>query len=162
MSVAACGAAGGLGCGASSADSNASRAPVRRSRGSAAAAAALVLCFAAPGGVRAFTPWAEHSFSGAFRTFDSDGMRKLEHWRLGGHAVLMEHYLRLTNDRQSKRASVWNTQPLGHDEWSTTLRFRVSGQVRVGVGVSPSLPLPCLPLAWAQLPGACHSVRASG
>lgn len=49
-------------------------------------------------------------------------------WRLTGSASLQENFLRLTNDRASKRASVWSTTRVQLDEWSTTIRFRVSGQ----------------------------------
>jgi hypothetical protein len=38
--------------------------------------------------------------------------------------------LRLTNDRASKRASAWATARVPLDDWSTTIRFRVSGQGR--------------------------------
>ena len=65
---------------------------------------------------------------GPFTSFDNEGFRVYPGWRLAGSASLQENFLRLTNDRQSKRASVWSTSRMGLEEWSTTLRFRVSGQ----------------------------------
>jgi len=72
----------------------------------------------------------EFSIFGPFTKYDSEGIRMYPGWRLGGHAALQENFLRLTNDRQSKRASVWCGTKLTLDEWSTTFRFRVSGQGR--------------------------------
>lgn len=89
---------------------------------------ALAALAAAAASAAAFTVLPEHSLAGPFSTFDGDGMRKLDNWRLGGHAALQEYFLRLTNDRQSKRSYAWNTARLDRDEWSVTLRFRVSGQ----------------------------------
>lgn len=90
-----------------------------------ASSALLVLAFTSA--CLAYSVMPEHSFQGPHKTYDGDGMRKLDHWKLGGNAVLQTNFLRLTNDRQSKRSSAWNTAPLGHDEWSATIRFRVSG-----------------------------------
>ena len=70
----------------------------------------------------------EFSLFGPFTKFDNDGIRTYPGWKLGGHAALQENFLRLTNDRQSKRASVWCGTRLGLDDWSTTFRFRISGQ----------------------------------
>jgi len=57
-------------------------------------------------------------------------VRSLPNWRLGGSAALQENFLRLTNDRASKRASAWATARVPLDDWSATIRFRVSGQGR--------------------------------
>jgi hypothetical protein len=70
----------------------------------------------------------EHTLRGPFSSFDSAGMRKMDGWNLGGFAAFHENFLRLTNDRQSRRGTLWNTHKLERDEWSTTLRFRISGQ----------------------------------
>ncbi len=80
--------------------------------------------------VEGYTFLPEFSVLGPFKSFDSEGIRTLPGWRVGGHAQLQENFVRLTNDRQSKRASLWCTSRLGLEEWSTTFRFRVSGQGR--------------------------------
>ena len=67
---------------------------------------------------------------GPFTAFDADGARSLPNWRLTGSASLQENFLRLTNDRASKRAAAWSLSKTPLDDWSATLRFRVSGQGR--------------------------------
>jgi mannose-binding lectin 2 len=90
--------------------------------------AAALLLAAAGGGARAFSPIPELSLRGPFTAFDGDGMRRVDGWALGGTAAVHENFVRLTNDRQSKRASAWATARLDREEWSATVRFRVSGQ----------------------------------
>ena len=90
--------------------------------------AAALLLAAAGGGARAFSPIPELSLRGPFTAFDGDGMRRVDGWTLGGTAAVHENFVRLTNDRQSKRASAWATARLDREEWSATVRFRVSGQ----------------------------------
>ena len=76
----------------------------------------------------AFTSFPENSLRGPFTTFDESGMRRVEGWTLNGQAAFHENFLRLTNDRQSRRGSLWSATKMDRDEWSATLRFRVSGQ----------------------------------
>lgn len=78
----------------------------------------------------AFTSFPEQTLRGPFTTFDESGMRIVEGWKLNGQAAFHENFLRLTNDRQSRRGSLWSTSKMDRDEWSATLRFRVSGQGR--------------------------------
>ena len=78
----------------------------------------------------AFTGFPENSLRGPFTTFDESGMRIVDGWKLNGQAAFHENFLRLTNDRQSRRGSLWSTSKMDRDEWSSTLRFRVSGQGR--------------------------------
>jgi mannose-binding lectin 2 len=87
--------------------------------------AALVLVASV---AHAFTTVREQSIIGPFTSFDADGMRIVPGWRLGGHASAQENFLRLTNDRASKRSNVWSETKSTSEEWSATLRFRVSGQ----------------------------------
>ncbi len=54
---------------------------------------------------RAFTTLPQFSLSGPYTAFDSDGMRRTPGWALGGTAAFHENFLRLTNDRQSKRCA---------------------------------------------------------
>lgn len=58
------------------------------------------------------------------------GMRSMPYWRYGGVAALNEHFLRLTPDRQGKSGYVQSTQANTADAWSSTFKFRVSGQGR--------------------------------
>lgn len=57
-------------------------------------------------------------------------MRHIPKWTTGGNGLdLNENFIRLTPDRQSRKGYLWsNTKLEGRDEWSATLRFRVSGQ----------------------------------
>ena len=80
------------------------------------------------GQTNAFTSFPEHSLRGPFTSFDEVGMRKIDGWNLGGTAAFHENFLRLTNDRQSRQGSLWSNVKMDRDEWSATLRFRVSGQ----------------------------------
>jgi mannose-binding lectin 2 len=49
-------------------------------------------------------------------------------WKAGGAAVVNTNFARLTPDRQSKKGSLWSKKPLGVDEFSAILKFRISGQ----------------------------------
>jgi hypothetical protein len=94
-----------------------------------AAAAAASFTTTTSSTVQAFSLIAENSFAPPFNTYDSDGMRTVPHWEFGGNGLdLNENFLRLTPDRASRRGHVWNTAKLDKDEWSATIRFRVSGQ----------------------------------
>ena len=88
----------------------------------------LALLAAAVPLAAAFTVVPEQSVSGPFTSYDAEGFRSYPGWRVGGSTSLQENFVRLTNDRASKRASLWSTTRMGMDDWSTTIRFRVSGQ----------------------------------
>ena len=72
----------------------------------------------------------DHSFKGPYRSYQgSDGARTLEHWVAGGSTEVNEHFVRLTNDRQSRKGWLWSTRNWAWlDGWTITLRLRVSGQ----------------------------------
>ena len=89
---------------------------------------AYILLASALHAAAAFTVVPEQSISGPFTSFDSDGFRTYPGWRVGGSTSLQENFIRLTNDRANKRASLWSSTRMAMDEWSTTIRFRVSGQ----------------------------------
>ena len=74
----------------------------------------------------------EHSsFSAPFKEFQVDGSRAVPGaFRVYGSAVVNEHFIRLTPDRQSKRGAVWARQSLGSATASATLRARISGQAK--------------------------------
>jgi hypothetical protein len=72
----------------------------------------------------------EHSFKGPFTEFDKDGMRMLPNWRFGQSASLNEHFLRLVPETTRSKGFLWNPMRNGRDEWSVTMRFRISGQAR--------------------------------
>jgi hypothetical protein len=100
------------------------------SKGAAAArdALALTLLLSPLPRALAFSELSEHSFAGPFTTFDREGLRVVPSWSHGGSAVVNEHFVRLTPDRQSKSGWLWSSTPMLADAWSATLRFRVSGQ----------------------------------
>ncbi|RLN32795.1 hypothetical protein BBJ28_00026525, partial [Nothophytophthora sp. Chile5] len=69
------------------------------------------------------------SFKPPFETVDSEGRRVVnDTWSHGGNADVKKHFVRLTTDRQSKRGHLWQKSPVGRDELSAILTFRVSGQ----------------------------------
>lgn len=43
------------------------------------------------------------------------------------HSTIHTH--RLTPDRQSKKGALWSHKPLGADQMTATLKFRIHGQV---------------------------------
>jgi len=70
----------------------------------------------------------ELSFAAPFSSFESDGSRRVSpHFRVYGHAVVNENFVRLTPDRQSKRGALWSRMEIATQSFSTTLRFRISG-----------------------------------
>jgi mannose-binding lectin 2 len=70
-----------------------------------------------------------HSFVPPFTEVDSSGARMVnKYWRHSGHAVVNQNFIRLTPDRQSKKGAVWSRKNLGVDSFTSTLKFRISGQ----------------------------------
>ena len=69
-----------------------------------------------------------YSFSPPFSGFEADGSRAVPEWRKGGTTEVATNFIRLTNDRQTRKGSLWGTQNMGSlPEWSATFRFRISG-----------------------------------
>ena len=95
-----------------------------------ATAAALVALAGRAGAADAqFSVMSDHSFKGPYRSYQGDGARTLEHWTAGGSTEVNEHFVRLTNDRQSRKGWLWSTRNWAWlDGWTITLRLRVSGQ----------------------------------
>ena len=78
----------------------------------------------------AVTPVPFHSFIPPFNFVDeTSGLRTIRGWKISGDAVVNKHFVRLTPDRQSKLGWLYAKNPIGFTDWSTTLRFRLSGQV---------------------------------
>ena len=72
-----------------------------------------------------------HSFEPPFTEVDSSGdLMVNKHWRDSGHALVSKNFVRLTPDRQSKKGALWSRRNLGVDRFTTTLKFRISGQGR--------------------------------
>ena len=80
------------------------------------------------------------SFSSPFKDFDYSGMsfrtslsqlgsRRISGWECYGDAVINEHFIRLTPDRQSKSGACWSNFMITEGSWVTTIKFRISGQV---------------------------------
>lgn len=70
-----------------------------------------------------------HSFDGPYESVDKEGKRIVnENWISGGSTDVKKHFVRLTPDRQSKRGFLWNKNPIGNDEFSAVVAFRISGQ----------------------------------
>jgi mannose-binding lectin 2 len=93
------------------------------------AAASAVVASSLVSPASAFTLLPAHSFVPPFNTFDREGMRTVPNWSFGGNGLSVnENFVRLTPDRASKRGYLWNDEANSLDEWSATIRFRVSGQ----------------------------------
>ena len=73
-----------------------------------------------------------HSFAAPFEDVDSAGNRQISSidWSIEGHAVVNQHFIRLTPDRQSKRGAIWSNLPLNVERVLATLKFRISGQAK--------------------------------
>jgi lectin, mannose-binding 2 len=70
-----------------------------------------------------------HSFEPPFTEVDVSGSRMVnKHWRSSGVAAISQNFVRLTPDRQSKRGALWSRKALGLDAFTSTLKFRISGQ----------------------------------
>ena len=92
------------------------------------AAASLALA-PAPGAAQQYNVLSDHSFQNPYRSFEADGSRVVTNWVVGGSAEVNEHFVRLTNDRQSKKGWLWSARNWNYlDAWTVTMRLRVSGQ----------------------------------
>merc|ERR1711871_319440 len=56
----------------------------------------------------------------------------IPNWIAGGHSLYKENFVRLTEDAQSQRGSLWNTVPIDdkHEDWKLELWLKVSGSGR--------------------------------
>ena len=71
------------------------------------------------------------SFKPPFESFAPDGKRTISSsWTYGGDTAVQKYFVRLTPDRQSKNGYVFSQAPLGVNDFSTTFRFRLSGQAK--------------------------------
>ena len=71
------------------------------------------------------------SFEGPFTEIDYSGDRMVSRmWRTMGSTVVNNNFVRLTNDRQSKKGALWSRRPLGVSKMSAILKFRISGKGR--------------------------------
>ncbi len=64
------------------------------------------------------------------RQFRFDAGARACDWEIGGSATFVNHALRLTPDKQSRKGHLWSKHPLatvGH-EWVVEMEFRVFGQ----------------------------------
>lgn len=70
-----------------------------------------------------------HTFQPPFQDVDSSGERLAsKHWRTSGATVVNNNFVRLTPDRQSKKGALWSRKALGVSDFSSILKFRISGQ----------------------------------
>jgi mannose-binding lectin 1 len=56
----------------------------------------------------------------------------LPHWDFGGSAVVTDHYIRLTPDKQSRHGWVWNEEPNDLASWHVSFGFRVHAKASLG------------------------------
>jgi hypothetical protein len=56
----------------------------------------------------------------------------IPYWTIGGDAFATEGFIRLAEDRQSRKGWFWNTIPSQLSEWQVTYRFRIHGVSSVG------------------------------
>jgi len=70
----------------------------------------------------------KNSFEPPFESFNNKGDRKIDGWVVGGDAYIMENYIRVANDRASKKGWIYNTAPTSNKKWTMEMKFRISGQ----------------------------------
>ena len=76
----------------------------------------------------AYVPLARHSLLPPFESFkEHTGEREINHWSFGGHAQPKQNFIRLTEDRQSRRGFLFNTEALEQPDFGLQLKFRISG-----------------------------------
>jgi mannose-binding lectin 2 len=69
------------------------------------------------------------SFEPPFAEVDHSGERIVgRQWRSSGSTKVLNNYVRLTPDRQSKQGALWSRKSLGVPAMSSVLKFRISGQ----------------------------------
>mmetsp|Transcript_15519 Transcript_15519/g.27572 ORF Transcript_15519/g.27572 Transcript_15519/m.27572 type:complete len:437 (+) Transcript_15519:220-1530(+) len=96
--------------------------------GASAIASALLLLAVVVGMAQAYVPISQHSLLPPFDKFKKhSGERIVQNWQVGGHAKSLEHFIRLTEDKQSRRGYIFNTEPLGKQNFGLQLKFRISG-----------------------------------
>jgi lectin, mannose-binding 2 len=70
-----------------------------------------------------------HSFQAPFNDVDSTGARLASpHWRASGTTAVNNNFIRLTPDRQSKKGALWSKKSVSVPNFSSILKFRISGQ----------------------------------
>jgi len=71
----------------------------------------------------------QHTFQPPYSAVDPSGRKIVSReWKSGGVATVNSNFIRLTPDRQSKKGALWSRKSLGTDNFSMTLKFRISGQ----------------------------------
>ena len=61
------------------------------------------------------------SFTPPFNDVDGSGGRLINsHWRHSGETSVMQNFVRITPDRQSKKGSMWMKSKIGTDSIATT------------------------------------------
>ena len=74
-------------------------------------------------------PMESLTFEPPFNEVDSGGQRSVNrHWRASGVANVLQGFVRLTPDRQSKKGALWSRRSIGVPNFSSILKFRISGQ----------------------------------
>lgn len=69
-----------------------------------------------------------NSFTAPFEDYNHKGKRSISDWLIGGDATINQNYVRVTNDRASKRGFIYNQVATPSGEWTLELKFRISGQ----------------------------------
>lgn len=70
-----------------------------------------------------------HSFEPPYTSVDPSGNRLVsKEWKNGGVTAVNQNFVRLTPDRQSKKGALWSKKKLGTSQFSSTMKFRISGQ----------------------------------
>jgi hypothetical protein len=57
-------------------------------------------------------------------------------WETGGNAMVMESFVRLTQNQKSQRGSIWSTRPLRARDWEILLRFSIGSDSRGADGMA--------------------------
>jgi hypothetical protein len=49
------------------------------------------------------------------------------HWRLKGHAIATDRYIRLTHDSQNQSGAIWSNHPVTYPDWEVQIQFKIHG-----------------------------------
>lgn len=94
------------------------------------AVSALVIAQEVSEGNSFHPPFDKYGWSGIYNfIWLYVGNRRIAGWTCGGDASILEYFIRLTPDRQSKKGYCWNDNAINSNKWVTTMKFRISGQV---------------------------------
>lgn len=88
----------------------------------------LLITITVPNISQGYVPLSQHSLLPPFDDYKShNGKREINHWDFGGHSKVKRNFIRVTEDKQSKRGWAFNTEALTQRDFALQFKFRISG-----------------------------------